>query len=124
MQYTMIRIAIFVRNPSGSPYIIALQLLTYHILLSLSPRHRLFKSSNLVTSSIVGVVYMVCVLSREIASSLVRLHVVPTRVELAVPVLPDELERAGLAGIAGPSYQRIVRLDHNERVGAAGVVSE
>lgn len=63
-------------------------------------------------------------LSKEIASGLDRLHAVPTRVELAVPALPDEPDRAGTADVAGPLHQRVVRLDHDERVGAAGVAGE
>ncbi len=48
-------------------------------------------------------------LRAAIASGLGRLHEVPTGVEPAVPAFPDELERAGMAGVAGPLYQRVVR---------------
>ncbi len=43
-----------------------------------------------------------------------RLHAVPTRVQAAVPAFPDEPEGPGVADVAGPLDQRVVRLDHDE----------
>ncbi len=63
-------------------------------------------------------------LSTGIASGLDRLHAVPTRVEPAVPAFPDEPERAAMTDVAGPLYQRVVRLDHNKRVGAVAAAGE
>ncbi len=56
--------------------------------------------------------------------SLDRLHAVPTCVKLAVPALPDEPERAGIADAAGPLYQRVIRLDHDKRVSAVPAAGE
>ncbi len=75
-------------------YITAPQPLTRHTAFSV-PRHRPFNSSTLGTGSIE-------IDGPEQASGLDRLHAVPTRVKPAVPALPDEPERAGMADVAGP----------------------
>jgi hypothetical protein len=64
------------------------------------------------------------ILRTEMASGLDRLNAVPTRVEPAVPAFPDEPETTGMADVAGPLYQRVVKLDHDERVGAVAVAGE
>lgn len=52
------------------------------------------------------------------------LHAVPARVHAAVPALPYEPERPALADVAHPLDQRVVRLDHDERVRAVPVAGE
>ncbi len=44
--------------------------------------------------------------------------------QAAVPALPYEPERPALADVAHPLDQRVVRLDHDERVGAVAVAGE
>ena len=51
-------------------------------------------------------------------SHLSLLHAAPTRVEAAVPAFPDEPEGAAMADVTSPLDQRVVRLDHDERMGA------
>jgi hypothetical protein len=51
-------------------------------------------------------------------------HATPTRVEPAVPALPDEPERTAVADVARPLDQGVVRLDHDKRVRAVAVASE